>query len=121
MRASKYIDKQTRAVIVDFNLYLPNTDNFVASIVLFEFTAGGAVIPTLKIKPWSRINYDDYSQWVPAFLEIALFAFYGYFAYHEVMRFFLKSGLKRASRSAQSVAEAQPGRPKVWVPPTGVK
>jgi hypothetical protein len=88
MRASNYIDKQTRAVIVDFNLYLPNTDNFVASIVLFEFTAGGAVIPTLKIKPWSRINYDDYSQWVPAFLEIALCAFYGYFGYHEVMRFF---------------------------------
>ena len=61
LRYLKYIDQHTRAVIIDFNVYLPNTDSFISCNVLFEFTAGGAVIPHLKMKSYVSEYLFEYT------------------------------------------------------------
>ena len=79
LRHLKYIDQGTRAVVIDFNVYLPNTDKFISCNVLFEFTAGGAVISHLKAKSYVRADYDDYNQWGKLFLEFILSLFFVYY------------------------------------------
>ena len=87
MRQGKYIDTRTRAVVVDFNVYVSNINTFIATVVLFEFTAGGAVLPTLKIKPWFRSNYDDTNQWTGLFMEFLLLLFNVYYFWSEWQRY----------------------------------
>jgi hypothetical protein len=71
-----YIDRGTRAVQLNANLYSPSTDLFATVVALFEFTAGGAVVPALRVRVYKRVNYDDHKTWVLLMLDLAVLLFF---------------------------------------------
>ena len=52
-----WIDKQTRALFVQFSLYNPNVNLFVYSNILFEFLSTGNLLSSFRIDPF--VLYDS--------------------------------------------------------------
>lgn len=48
-----WIDSQTRAVIIQFNLYNPNSQLFIGVSLLTEFLSSGELIPQYRFEPIS--------------------------------------------------------------------
>ncbi len=47
----EWIDKQTRAVIIQMSLYNPNVEMFTSATFLVEFLSSGGVYPTSRFEP----------------------------------------------------------------------
>uniref|UniRef100_A0A2C9K8E6 Uncharacterized protein n=1 Tax=Biomphalaria glabrata TaxID=6526 RepID=A0A2C9K8E6_BIOGL len=48
-----WIDRQTRAVFIEFTLYCPNTNHFAFVILLAEFMETGGILPYFSIYPFT--------------------------------------------------------------------
>lgn len=51
LRQAGWIDRNTRAVMVEANIYNPNVNLFCAICLILEFPASGSIIPTSQITP----------------------------------------------------------------------
>jgi polycystin 1L2 len=54
-----WLDKQTRAVIIQLSLYNPNVNLFIFVTILAEFLPTGGVFPSARVEPLSLLNYYD--------------------------------------------------------------
>lgn len=52
MRASRFVDEQTRAIFFDFNTFNPIYNLDTVSRLVFEFPATGGIWPYFEIKSW---------------------------------------------------------------------
>jgi len=59
LRQLSWLDKQTRAVIIQMSLYNPNVNLFVFVTILAEFLPTGGVFPSASVEPLSLLNYYD--------------------------------------------------------------
>mmetsp|Transcript_139438 Transcript_139438/g.242507 ORF Transcript_139438/g.242507 Transcript_139438/m.242507 type:complete len:1109 (-) Transcript_139438:343-3669(-) len=59
LRAHKWTDEQTRAVIVDVTVYNPNVRMLLSTTALAEFYPTGAVVCTYGIKPMKLFGWDN--------------------------------------------------------------
>lgn len=57
-----WIDRRTRAVMVEFNLYNPNSDMFINGVFVLEFLEQGFAIPDVILNPFTKsLNFDECS------------------------------------------------------------
>ena len=60
---------------------------FVKVLALFEFTAGGDIIPSLRVRVYKRVNYDDHKTWVLLILDLLVLLFFIRYLFIEVKEF----------------------------------
>ncbi|KAI8796885.1 polycystic kidney disease protein 1 2, partial [Biomphalaria glabrata] len=53
LKRQMWIDRQTRAVFIEFTLYCPNTNHFAFVILLAEFMETGGILPYFSIYPFT--------------------------------------------------------------------
>lgn len=56
---TKWIDRHTRAVFLEFTVYCPSTQLFVYSVFCFEFPATGGIIKSYSIYPFRVFMHTD--------------------------------------------------------------
>ena len=56
-----WIDKQTRAIIIQLNLYNPNVQLFTSVSFLIEFLSTGAIYPQFRVEPMNFYGNFIYS------------------------------------------------------------
>ena len=56
LEAEQWIDRQTRAVFIEFTLYNPNLNLFSYCLILFEILPSGNLIATSEFKPINLLN-----------------------------------------------------------------
>ena len=59
LEAAEWIDRQTRAVFVEFTLYNPNLNLFSYCLILFEILPTGNLIATSEFKPINLFDISD--------------------------------------------------------------
>ena len=59
LKAAEWIDRQTRAVFVEFTLYNPNLNLFSYCLILFEVLPTGSLISTSEFKPINLFDISD--------------------------------------------------------------
>jgi len=80
LKEMQWIDRQTRAVFVEFSSFNPNINLIMVSTILVEFLSSGSILTTARFDPLnlfaesSGISFKTIS-------EIILFAFIVYFMY----------------------------------------
>ncbi|CAF5226315.1 unnamed protein product, partial [Rotaria magnacalcarata] len=52
LRELQWIDKQTRAVLIQLNLYTPNIPMFTSVVILVEILSSSGIVPTASFKPF---------------------------------------------------------------------
>jgi len=57
LRQLSWLDKQTRAVIIQMSLYNPNVNLFVFVTILAEFLPTGGVFPSARVEPLSLLDF----------------------------------------------------------------
>ncbi|KAK7003087.1 polycystic kidney disease protein 1-like 2, partial [Biomphalaria glabrata] len=53
LKDKNWLDRQTRAVFIEFTLYCPNTNHFAFVILLAEFMETGGILPFFSIYPFT--------------------------------------------------------------------
>lgn len=46
-----WVDRQTRAVLIQMNLYNPNVPIFTSAVILFEFLPSSGIFPSARFEP----------------------------------------------------------------------
>jgi hypothetical protein len=53
----------------------------------FEFTAGGDIVPSLRVRVYKRVNYDDHQTWVLLILDLLVLLFFVRYLFIEVKEY----------------------------------
>lgn len=69
LKTSKWVDRQTRAVFVDFTVYNANANLFCTARLLFEFPASGGVRPSSEFRVVKMTEIDDENRQFMIYLE----------------------------------------------------
>lgn len=98
LRANKWIDRATRALFVDFNLYNANENLHTVSRISYEFPSVGGVYASSEIKTWRFLRYLGYKGMTIYALEIVYVVFVAWFTIDEVREYIseFKNGPKGA-------------------------
>lgn len=83
----EWIDRQTRAVFVEFSLFNPNVNLFAYVTILFEFLPTGNILPSMRIAPMTLIEYSSSYLALKAACNILYLIFIMYFAVKEMKEF----------------------------------
>ena len=70
LQQANWIDKQTRAVILEFSVYNPNINLFAVCTITAEFNEGGGIMPKWRVDPISLIKGTDFSDFVMYACEV---------------------------------------------------
>ncbi|CAG5115237.1 unnamed protein product, partial [Candidula unifasciata] len=89
MKKYFWVDRQTRAVILEFTLYCPNVDHFVHVTLLAEFLETGGVIPYVSIYPFTVYDPPGFFGTYILICEI-LYTFFTVFGFVYVLYVFSK-------------------------------
>ncbi|MCL4129991.1 UNVERIFIED_CONTAM: hypothetical protein GTU68_050411 [Idotea baltica] len=73
LQKNKWIDGNTRAVILEFSVYNANVNLFATCTILAEFNEGGGIIPKWRFEPLRLIKDDGIQGFITTVCEI-LFA-----------------------------------------------
>eukprot|EP00656_Telonema_subtile_P016578 TRINITY_DN1876_c0_g1_i1.p1 TRINITY_DN1876_c0_g1~~TRINITY_DN1876_c0_g1_i1.p1 ORF type:complete len:631 (-),score=163.24 TRINITY_DN1876_c0_g1_i1:1020-2912(-) len=79
MKASQWIDLQTRFVAFEVNTYNPNVDLVTTVLVAFELDASGGVYGSYVTSPFRLFRYYTATDWVILAMEILIVAYIGVF------------------------------------------
>jgi polycystin 1L2 len=61
LQKNNWIDRQTRAVFVEFSIYNPNINLFMVNTILFEFLPSGNILSSARFDPLNLFSeYDSY-------------------------------------------------------------
>ena len=71
----QWIDKQTRAVIIQCSLYNPNAQIFTAVTFLTEFLSTGGIIPTARFEPLSFQDFTSLSDIIIALIYMTFIVY----------------------------------------------
>ena len=82
LREMNWIDKQTRAVFVEFSTYNPNINLIMVSTILVEFTSTGTILATARFDPLNLFNDSTTGNMaiLKTICEILFYAFIVYLA-----------------------------------------
>ncbi|KAG1657693.1 Polycystic kidney disease protein 1-like 2 [Nymphon striatum] len=84
LEKEKWIDKNTRAVIVDFSVYNAQVNLFVCATILAEYQPGGGIIPYYRFDVIRLMRYHDNFGLFTLICEILFFVTIVYFTIREV-------------------------------------
>ncbi|CAF2093884.1 unnamed protein product [Rotaria magnacalcarata] len=59
LRELQWIDKQTRAVLIQLNLYTPNIPMFTSVVILVEILSSSGIVPTASFKPFDVNDFES--------------------------------------------------------------
>ncbi|KAK2167555.1 hypothetical protein LSH36_26g04065 [Paralvinella palmiformis] len=79
LRDTRWLDRSSRALFVEFNLYNPNTNLFSIVTLGLEFPASGGVIPFPVVQTLRLYNYVGSRAIFRIFLDLTFVAFTLYF------------------------------------------
>ena len=94
LREMNWIDRQTRAVFVEFSAYNPNINMVMVTTILVEFLSSGSILTTAHFDPlnlFGEIGGGFVSFKIIS--ELLLMAFIGYFTVLQILEF-INMGLK---------------------------
>ncbi|KAK7492160.1 hypothetical protein BaRGS_00016634 [Batillaria attramentaria] len=72
LKESKWIDRKTAAIILQFNLYCPGTDYLTGITILFETGPSGRVWPSLDLFTTKLTYYRSFDELMNAWFEVSL-------------------------------------------------
>eukprot|EP01006_Ploeotia_vitrea_P027204 TRINITY_DN60062_c0_g1_i1.p1 TRINITY_DN60062_c0_g1~~TRINITY_DN60062_c0_g1_i1.p1 ORF type:complete len:817 (-),score=74.02 TRINITY_DN60062_c0_g1_i1:414-2864(-) len=94
LQQARWIDYETRAIIIEFTLYNPNIRLICSSQMLVEFFPTGAVVTSDSIKPMSMLSNDSTKDTIIFVFEIVLVAAVAMYFFREVQEFIMFAKLK---------------------------
>nr|KAG5693167.1 hypothetical protein BaRGS_035365 [Batillaria attramentaria] len=84
LHSRNWVDLNTRAIFVDFNLYNPNRDLLASTTIMFELSVHGQVMPTFGVVTTKlRYYYNEFEQFVFT-CELLFLLMIGSYIYFEV-------------------------------------
>ena len=94
LQQMNWIDRQTRAVFVEFSVYNPNIDLVMVSTILVEFLPSGSIITSAKFDPLNL--FSESGQNIFSFKIICELIFMGFIVYFMIIeiRNFLSKDFK---------------------------
>jgi hypothetical protein len=84
LQQMSWIDKSTRAVFIEFGVYNPNINMFVAGTILFEFLASGNILKSARLDPLNLFNDMLGFVAVKILFDLIYIAFIAFFAIVEL-------------------------------------
>jgi polycystin 1L2 len=94
LKEMNWIDRQTRAVFVEFSTYNPNINLIMVTTILIEFLSSGSILVTPR---FDTVNlFSDIGGWLSfkTICEICFYIFIGYSIIIEIRKC-IKMGIKR--------------------------
>ena len=83
LKQMNWIDRQTRAVIIEFSVYNPNINIVMVTAILIEFLSSGSILTTARFDTLNLFNETDGFTF-KIFCEIVFMAFVLYFLYKQI-------------------------------------
>jgi polycystin 1L2 len=93
LQKNGWIDRQTRAVIVEFTVYNPNINMFAVAEIIFEFLPSGTILKSARFDPISLLNHYTGFALFTLVCDIIYVIFIIYFMVTEI-RAVIKNGAK---------------------------
>merc|ERR1711871_170779 len=87
LKAAKWFDTSTRALLVDFNTYNPHINMFQVNRMVLEFPVSGGATPHAFIRAVRLWRYRTMEEWVVFGLEIMFFSMVLYYLFVEARKF----------------------------------
>ena len=84
LKKHDFLDRQTRLVVLDFNLYNPSLNLHSLGRLAFETPASGGVLPHIEIKTWRLNRYEGTRGRAALTFEILFVLFVFYFTFDEI-------------------------------------
>ena len=84
LRQMNWIDRQTRAVIIEFSVYNPNINIVMVTAILIEFLSSGSILTTARFDTLNLFNeiVDAFS--FKTFCDLVFMGFVFYFLYKQI-------------------------------------
>ena len=93
LQNNSWIDRYTRAVIIEFSIYNPNINLFIVAEIVAEFLPSGSIIMSSRFDPINLLNfYNGFALFIIA-CDIIYVIFIVYFMFQEI-REMCKQGRK---------------------------
>ena len=84
LRDINWIDRQTRAVFVEFSVYNPNINLIMVSTILIEFLSSGSILTTARFDPLNLFNELGVDSTLKLIFEAIFILFIIYFTAIEI-------------------------------------
>ena len=85
LQQNNWIDRQTRAIIIEFSIFNPNVNLIAAAEIVIEILPTGCFVPTARFDP---INLFSSQSLFTIICEIFYLLFIVYYAYQEIKKFY---------------------------------
>ncbi|CAF3282231.1 unnamed protein product [Rotaria socialis] len=76
LRELQWIDKQTRAVLIQLNLYTPNIPIFTSVVILVEILSSSGIVPTARFDPFDVNNFGSIFQITVAVIYLIFIVYF---------------------------------------------
>ncbi|CAH1796902.1 unnamed protein product [Owenia fusiformis] len=87
LKREEWIGAHTKAIFIEFTVYNPNVNLFIASTILFEWVSSGSIWTWHRFEPLNLIPYlKSNAMWFDVTCQIAFALFVLYFIYHETKK-----------------------------------
>ena len=83
LRQMNWIDRQTRAIFVEFSVYNPNINLVMVSTILVEFLSSGSILTSAQFDPLNLFNESNGISFT-TICEIFLFVFFFYYLFKQI-------------------------------------
>jgi Polycystin cation channel. len=93
LKRQRWVDRHTRAVLVEFAIYNANTNYFDSINIVFEFPPGGGIVHYHSVVTFKLYRYTDETAFFMISCEVMFLLFMLMFAIREA-RFFYRTGLR---------------------------
>ncbi|CAH1793770.1 unnamed protein product [Owenia fusiformis] len=88
LRQDEWIDKYTRAVLIEFSVYNPYVNIFVSSVMICEWIPSGGIFVWFRFEPLNLLSYYTSSMLFQVACEIVYVLFILYFIVHEIRQIY---------------------------------
>lgn len=87
-----WLDRQSRALFVEFSLFNPSINLFAYCNVLFEILANGEIIPQIRISPFTLYQFNQSFSSLTIACDIIYLVYICYFMFKEIREMFKLKG-----------------------------
>jgi polycystin 1L2 len=84
LKEMNWVDRQTRAVFVEFSVYNPNSNLIMVSTILIEFLSSGSILTTAQFDPLNLFQESSGGFSFKTICEIILLGFIVYFMIKQI-------------------------------------
>jgi polycystin 1L2 len=106
LQQMNWIDRQTRAVFVEFSAYNPNINMIMVTQIIFEFLPSGTILSSARFDPLNLFG-EALEESVVSFKKLCQILFMGFVVYFMIyeVRVIIRRGLREYSRQFWSFVE----------------